>query len=170
MLFLKYICSCFYIDLRYLITHDHTDLTQHFDALHACCSDDLPTKCLYVDHRIYILLADIVMIDVIIFYKLNFQKNKTADVKCYFITIFEIDDALTIYRVKNDLKILLIEINEVNEIFIKKFSLKEIKAKFYLDFHNLLQTFDSIIIKNLSFHCFYDHKIDFIDDFHTMQN
>ena len=84
--------------------------------------------------------------------------------------IFEIDDALTIYRVKNDLKILSIKINEMNEIFIKKSSLKEIKAKFYLDFHDLLQTFDSIITKNLSFHHFYNYKINLVDDFHTMQN
>ena len=52
--------------------------------------------------------------------------------------MFEIDDALTIYRVKNDLKTFLIKINEMNEIFIKKFSLKKIKAKFHFDFHDLL--------------------------------
>ena len=116
------------------------------------------------------ILTNIVMIDVIVFYKLNFRKNKTINVKCYFMMIFEINDALTIYRVKNDLKILLIKINEMNEIFIKKFSLKEIKAKFYFDFHDLLQTFDSITTKYLSFHHFYNHKIDFVDDSHMMQN
>ena len=84
--------------------------------------------------------------------------------------IFKIDDALTTYRVKNDLKIFSIEINEMNEIFIKKSSLKEIKAKLYFDFHDLLQTFDSITTKNLSFYCFYNHKIDFVDDFHTMRS
>ena len=114
--------------------------------------------------------TNIVMIDVIVFYKLNFRKNKTANVKCYFIIIFKIDDALTIYRVKNDLKIFSIKINKMNEIFIKKFFLKEIKAKLYFNFHDLLQTFDSIITKNLLFYCFYDHKIDFINNFHTVQN
>ena len=84
--------------------------------------------------------------------------------------MFEIDDALTIYRVKHDLKVSSIKINEINEIFIKKSFLKEIKAKFYFDFHDLLQTFNSITIKNFSFYCFYDHKIDFVDDFHTMRN
>ena len=44
-------------------------------------------------------LTNIVMIDVAAFYKLNFRKNKTINVKYYFMTIFEIDDALTIYRV-----------------------------------------------------------------------
>ena len=68
--------------------------------------------------------------NIVIFYKLNFRKNKTTNVKYYFMTMFEIDDALTIYRVKNDLKVLLIKINEISEIFIKKSSLKEIKAKF----------------------------------------
>ena len=52
----------------------------------------------------------------------------------------------------------------------KKSFLKKIKTKFHFDFHDLLQTFDLIITKNLSFHCFYDHKIDFVDDFHTMRN
>ena len=84
--------------------------------------------------------------------------------------MFEIDDALTIYRVKNDLKISSIKINEMNKIFIKKLFLKKIKAKFYLDFHDLLQTFDSITTKNLSFHHFYDHKIDFVNNLHTMRN
>ena len=114
--------------------------------------------------------TNIVMIDAVAFYKLNFRKNKTTDVKCYFITMFEIDDALTIYRVKNDLKIFSIKINKMNEIFIKKFFLKKIKAKFYFDFHDLLQTFDSITTENFSFHRFYDHKIDFVDDSHTMRN
>ena len=86
------------------------------------------------------------------------------------MTMFEIDDALTIYRVKNDLKVLSIEINEMNEIFIKKPSLKEIKAKFHFNFHDLLQTFDSITTENFLSHRFYDHKIDFVNDFHTMWN
>ena len=114
--------------------------------------------------------TNIVMIDVVVFYKLNFRKNKTINVKCYFMTMFEINDALTIYRVKNDLKIFLIEINEMSDIFIKKSSLKKIKIKFYLNFHDLLQTFDFITTENFLFHRFYDYKIDFVDDFHMMQN
>ena len=114
--------------------------------------------------------TNIVMIDVVVFYKLNFRKNKITDVKCYFMIIFKINDALTIYRVKNDLKIFSIEINEMNEIFIKKLSLKEIKVKFHFDFHDLLQTFNSIITENLSSHRSYNYKIDFVDDFHTMRN
>ena len=43
--------------------------------------------------------TNIVMIDVVVFYKLNFRKIKIIDVKCYFIIMFEIDNALTIYRV-----------------------------------------------------------------------
>ena len=114
--------------------------------------------------------TNIVMIDVVAFYKLNFRKNKTTDVKCYFIMMFKIDDALTIYYVKNDLKIFSIEINEMNEIFIKKSFLKKIKVKLHLDFYDLLQTFDSITTENLLFHRFYDHKIDFVDDLHTMRS
>ena len=58
----------------------------------------------------------------------------------------------------------------MNEIFIKKSSLKKIKAKFYFDFHDLLQTFNSITTKNLLFHRFYDHKINFVDDLYTMRS
>ena len=114
--------------------------------------------------------TNIVMIDVVIFYNLNFWKNKAIDVKYYFMIIFEIDYALTIHRVQNNLKVFLIEINKINEIFIKKFSLKEIKTKFYFDFHDLLQTFDLIIIKNLLFYHFYNYKINFVDDFHMMRS
>ena len=114
--------------------------------------------------------TNIVMIDVIIFYKLNFRKNKATNMKCYFIMMFKIDDALTIYRVKNDLKVFLIKINEMDEIFIKKSFLKKIKAKFHLDFHDLLQAFDSITTKNFSFHRFYDYKINFVNDSHMMRS
>ena len=57
---LKYIYFCLYINLKYLVTHDHIHLIQHIDALHAYCSDDLSSKCLYADCRIFILFADIV--------------------------------------------------------------------------------------------------------------
>ena len=114
--------------------------------------------------------TNIVMIDAVAFDKLNFRKNKITDVKCYFMMMFKIDDVLTIYRVQNDLKFLSIEINEMNEIFIKKFSLKKNQIKFHFDFHNLLQAFDSIAAKNLLFHRFYNYKIDLVDDFHTMRN
>ena len=77
-MFLKYIYFCLYINLKYLITHDHTDLTQHFDALHACCSNDLLTKCLYADHRTYILLADIINIIINIF---KFMQNNVKRFK-----------------------------------------------------------------------------------------
>ena len=115
-------------------------------------------------------LTNIVMINVVVFYKLNFRKNKAADMEYYFIMMFKIDDALIIYHVKNDLKAFSIKINEMNEIFIKKFFLKKIKAKFHFDFHDLLQAFDLITTKNFSFHHFYNYKIDFVDDFHTMRN
>ena len=114
--------------------------------------------------------TNIVMIDVVVFYKLNFRKNKAINIRYYFIMMFKIDDALTTYRVQNNLKFLSIKINEMNEIFIKKLSLKKIKAKFYFDFYDLLQTFDSITTKILLFYYFYNHKIDFVNNFHTMRS
>ena len=84
--------------------------------------------------------------------------------------MFKIDNALTIYRVKNDLKFFLIEINKISKIFIEKPFLKEIKVKFYFNFYNLLQTFDLMTTENLWFHYFYDYKINLIDNFHIMRN
>ena len=75
-----------------------------------------------------------------------------------------------IYHIKNDLKVFSSKINETNKIFIKNSFLKEIKTKFHFDFYKLLQRFDLITIKNLLFHYFYDYKIDFVNNFHTMQN
>ena len=86
------------------------------------------------------------------------------------MTMFEINDALTIYRVKNDLKVFSIKINGISEIFIKKSSLKKTKTKFHFNFLDLLQTFDLITAKNLLFYHFYNYKINLVDDFHTMQN
>ena len=84
--------------------------------------------------------------------------------------IFNINNVLLIYRVQNNLKAFSVEINEISETFIKKFSLKKIKAKSYSDFHDLLQTFNLIKIEKLFFHRLYDYKIDFVDDFQTMQS
>ena len=54
-------------------------MIRHFDALHACCSDDLFIRCLYADHKIYILLADTVLID--LFELIDFVKaNRLKDV------------------------------------------------------------------------------------------
>ena len=72
---------------------------------------------------------NIVMIDIVVFYKLNFRKNKAINVKYYFMIIFEIDNALTIYYVKNDLKILSIKISKISKIFIKKSFLKKNQSK-----------------------------------------
>ena len=47
------------LDIQHLITHDYIDLTQHFDAFHACYLNNLFIKCLYADHKIYILFVDI---------------------------------------------------------------------------------------------------------------
>ena len=58
----------------------------------------------------------------------------------------------------------------MNEILIKKFSLKKTKTKFHFNFYNLLQMFDSITIKNFLFYDFYNYKNDFVDDFYTIRN
>ena len=48
--------------------------------------------------------------------------------------------------------------------------MKEIKAKFYFDFYDLLQTFDLITAENLFFYYFYNYKINLVDDSYIMRS
>ena len=84
------------------------------------------------------ILTNILIINAVVFYKLSFRKNKAIDIKCYSMTIFKINDVLSIYRVQNNLKTFSVKVKKMSETFIKKFSLKEIEAKLHLDFCDLL--------------------------------
>ena len=55
---LKYIYFCLYINLRYLVIYDYTHLIQHLNDLYAYYLNDLFSKYLYADYRIFILFAD----------------------------------------------------------------------------------------------------------------
>lgn len=113
---------------------------------------------------------NIVIIDAIVYYRLNFKKHQIVEIKCYFMIIFEIDDCLQIYRIQTNLKKISIEINEIDETFINKLSLNQVKRFLHFDFHDMLKTFDQQTTKKLFFHRSYDHKIELIDDFNTIRN
>ena len=38
------------------------------------------------------------------------------------------------------------------------------------NFHNLLKTFDFVVVERLASHRFYDHKIEFIDDLNMIKS
>ena len=56
------------------------------------------------------------------------------------------------------------------KFLLKSFSLKKIKTKLYFDFHDLIQTFNSITTKNFSFHRSYNYKIYCVNNFHMIRN
>jgi len=57
-------------------------------------------------------------------------------------------------------------LNALNVFFIKKTTrnLKVIKVKLSSKYHEFLDVFDRAQLNKLSFHCFYDHKIELIND------
>jgi len=43
-------------------------------------------------------------------------------------------------------------------------ALEQVKVKLLSEYHNYLDVFDRAMIDQLSLHCFYDHKIELIDE------
>ncbi len=58
--------------------------------------------------------------------------------------------------------------NKLEDVNLQEFSheeiLKEVKAKLFLKYHDYLDVFDQVMIDQLFFHRFYDHKIKLIDE------
>ena len=104
------------------------------------------------------------MIEVATYYRLNSINHKVKNVKCYFMTMNQIDFCLQIYRIEIKLKKVLVEINEIEKIFTKKLTMKKIKKMLHSNFHNLLKIFDFVVVEKLASHRLYDHKIELIDD------
>jgi len=63
------------------------------------------------------------------------------------------------YNIQCNLNVL--NVSSINEITQ---NLKDIKAKLSLKYHEFLDVFDRAQLNKLSFHRFYDHKIELIDD------
>jgi len=63
------------------------------------------------------------------------------------------------YNTQCDLNVLNVSsINEMTQ------NLKDIKAKLSLKYHEFLDVFDRAQLNKLFSHCFYDHKIELIND------
>ncbi len=81
---------------------------------------------------------------------------KWSDVKTFAVIILKIDWLIT--TVKNKLE----EVNLHKLSHIETF--KEIKVKLFFKYHDYLNVFDRAIINQLSLHCFYDYKIELINE------
>ncbi len=80
---------------------------------------------------------------------------KWSDVKTFAVIILKIDRL--IITVENKLE--EVNLHELSHVEI----LEEIKVKLFFEYHDYLDVFDRAMINQLSFHCFYDHKIELIN-------
>ncbi len=87
---------------------------------------------------------------------LNHSKKNQTEVFALFMK--NIDRKIT-YNTQCNL-------NALNVSFVKKTTqnLKAIKVKLSSEYHDFLNVFDQAQLNKLSFHRFYDHKIEFISD------
>ncbi len=81
---------------------------------------------------------------------------KRSDVKTFAVIVLKIDQLITI--VENKLE----EVN-LHELSHVK-TLEEIKVKLLFKYHDYLDVFNQAMIDQLLCHCFYDHKIELIDE------
>jgi len=81
---------------------------------------------------------------------------KRSDVKIFAVIILKIDWLIT--TVENKLE----EVN-LHELFHAE-ALEQIKVKLFFEYHDYLNVFDRAMINQLSSHCFYDHKIELINE------
>jgi len=83
------------------------------------------------------------------------KKNQTEIFTLFMINI----NRKIVYNTQCDLNALNVSsINETTQ------NLKDIKAKLSLKYHEFLDVFDQAQLNKLLFHCFYDHKIELIND------
>ncbi len=81
---------------------------------------------------------------------------KWSDVKIFAVIILKIDQLIT--TVENKSK--EVNLHELSHVKI----LEKIKVKLFLKYHDYLDVFDRVMINQLSSHCFYDHKIELINE------
>ena len=94
---------------------------------------------------------NIIMIETVIYKMLI----KWSDVKIFAVIILKIDWIITIFENKSK------EVN-LHELFHIE-ALKQVKIKLLSEYYDYLNIFDRTMTDQLSFHCFYDHKIELID-------
>ncbi len=81
---------------------------------------------------------------------------KRSDVKIFAVIVLKIDRLITTVENKSE------EVN-LHELFHAE-ALKQVKIKLFSEYHDYLDIFDRAMIDQLSSHCFYDHKIELIDE------
>ncbi len=81
---------------------------------------------------------------------------KWSDMKTFAVIVLKIDRLIT--TVENKLE--EVNLHELSHIKI----LEKIKVKLLFKYHDYLNVFNRAMINQLSSHCFYDHKIELIDE------
>ncbi len=81
---------------------------------------------------------------------------KWSDMKTFAVIVLKIDRLIT--TVENKLE--EVNLHELSHIKI----LEKIKVKLLFKYHDYLDVFNRAMINQLSSHCFYDHKIELIDE------
>jgi len=85
----------------------------------------------------------------------HLKKNQTEVFALFMINI----NRKIAYNTQCNLNAL--NVSSINEITQ---NLKDIKAKLSSKYHEFLNVFDRAQLNKLLFHCFYDHKIELIND------
>ncbi len=81
---------------------------------------------------------------------------KRSDVKTFAVIVSKIDRLITTVEDKFE----EVNLHELSHVEI----LEEVKVKLLFEYHDYLDVFDRAMIDQLSFHRFYDHKIELIDE------
>ncbi len=81
---------------------------------------------------------------------------KWSDIKIFAVIILKIDWLITTVESKSE------EVN-LHELFHAEV-LKQVKIKLLSEYYDYLDIFNQAMINQLSSHCFYDHKIELIDE------
>ena len=81
---------------------------------------------------------------------------KRSDVKIFAVIILKIDRLITTVENKSE------EVNLHELLHVE--TLEKVKVKLLFEYQNYLNVFDRVMINQLSFHRFYDHKIELIDE------
>jgi len=81
---------------------------------------------------------------------------KRSDVKIFAVIVLKIDRLITTAENKSE------EVN-LHELFHAE-ALKQVKIKLLSEYHDYLDIFDRAMIDQLSLHCFYNHKIELINE------
>ncbi len=81
---------------------------------------------------------------------------KRSDVKIFAVIVLKIDRLITTVENKPE----EVNLHELSHVEI----LEQVKVKLLSEYHDYLNVFDRTMIDQLSPHCFYDHKIELIDE------